>query len=195
MGKLEFEAKKRFQKDYLKKVILATVSAAGLMSLALLAPNAIEALSKLGIIKKPRKSSFNRSIERLRGNGLLVFEKKNNGTFLRITSRGELTLERLCDNPRLIKKPKRWDGKWRMVMYDMKEPRKKLRDRLRTTLIGLGFVKLQNSVWVYPYDCEDLITLIKADSKIGEEVLYVIADTIENDKHLKEMFGLPLTRL
>ena len=195
MGKLEFEAKKRFQKDYLKKVILATVSAAGLMSLALLAPNATEALSKLGIIKKPRKSSFNRSIERLRENGLLVFEKKNNGTFLRITSRGELTLERLCDNPRLIKKPKRWDGKWRMVMYDMKEPRKKLRDRLRTTLIGLGFVKLQNSVWVYPYDCENLITLIKADSKIGEEVLYVIADTIENDKHLKEMFGLPLTRL
>ena len=80
-------------------------------------------------------------------------------------------------------------------MYDMKEPRKKLRDRLRATLIDLGFVKLQNSVWVYPYDCEDLITLIKADSKIGQEVLYVIADTIENDKHLKEMFGLPLTRL
>ena len=48
---------------------MATVSAAGLMSLALLAPNAIEALSKLGIIKKPRKSSFNRSIERLRENG------------------------------------------------------------------------------------------------------------------------------
>ena len=53
----EFEAKEKISRRLSQKVILATVSShAGLMSLALLAPNAIEALSKLGIIKKPRKS-------------------------------------------------------------------------------------------------------------------------------------------
>jgi len=51
-------------------------------------------------------------------------------------------------------------------------------------------MRLQNSVWVYPYDCEDLITLLKADFEIGKEVLYVIADKIENEKVLLKDFGL-----
>ncbi|MEK7614479.1 MAG: CRISPR-associated endonuclease Cas2 [Patescibacteria group bacterium] len=190
MGKLEFEAQKRFRKEHLKKTILASVAAVGVMSIALVAPNALKALRQLGLIKRTRTDSVKRSLDRLLSNGFLVFEKTKKGTFVKITPRGELALDRLCDNPRLIKKPKRWDGKWRMVIYDLKESKKKLRDQLRMTLISFGFVKLQKSIWVYPHDCEDLITLIKADFKIGKEVLYVIADTIENDTHLKRVFRL-----
>ena len=61
---------------------------------------------------------------------------------------------------------------------------------MRRTIESVGFVKLQQSVWVYPYDCEDFITLMKADFKIGKDVLYVIADKIEYDRPLKEMFEL-----
>lgn len=54
----------------------------------------------------------------------------------------------------------------------------------------LGFVRLQDSVWVYPYDCEDLITLLKADLKVGKDVLYVVADRIEYDQPLRTLFDL-----
>ena len=50
--------------------------------------------------------------------------------------------------------------------------------------------RLQDSVWVYPYDCEDIIGLLKTDIGVGKDLLYMIADEIENDRHLRENFGL-----
>ena len=89
-----------------------------------------------------------------------------------------------------IKKPKHWDGKWRIVIYDLKERKRGLRDKLRNTLASFGFIRLQHSVWIYPYDCEDLIMLIKADFKIGKDILYLIVEKVENDIWLKRSFGL-----
>lgn len=54
----------------------------------------------------------------------------------------------------------------------------------------MGFVRLQDSVWVYPYDCEDFINLIKTDFKIGKDLLYIVADKIEGDKSLVKFFKL-----
>ncbi len=54
----------------------------------------------------------------------------------------------------------------------------------------LGFARLQDSVWVYPYDCEDLMALLKADLKIGAAVLYMVVEHIENDKQLQTQFAL-----
>ena len=77
-----------------------------------------------------------------------------------------------------------------MLIFDIREERKILREKVRNTLRCIGFEKLQKSVWVYPYDCEDLITLLKADFKVGKDILYIIADKIENDRWLKKKFGL-----
>ena len=77
-----------------------------------------------------------------------------------------------------------------MVIYDIKEKRRGVRGKLRDTLSTFGFYKLQASTWVYPYECEELIILLKADFKIGTEVLYVIVEKIENDQKLKDHFGL-----
>ncbi len=77
-----------------------------------------------------------------------------------------------------------------MVIYDIKEYKKGIRDKMKRTLSNFGFLRLQNSIWVYPYGCEDLINLLKADFHIGKEVLYVVADKIENDFALRKAFGL-----
>ena len=55
----------------------------------------------------------------------------------------------------------------------------------------IGFVRLQDSVWIFPYDCEDFIMLLKADLKIGKDALYAIVEKLENDKALREHFHLP----
>lgn len=90
----------------------------------------------------------------------------------------------------ILLEPERWDRKWRLLIFDIREKRKSCRDKLRLTLVNLGFIRLQNSVWVYPYDCEEYIALLKADFKIGKELLYIIADEVEGDHVLKRYFGL-----
>ena len=52
MGKIEKEVRKRSRKRNLQKIILGTVAASGLMAFALVLPNALQALAKLGFIKK-----------------------------------------------------------------------------------------------------------------------------------------------
>ncbi|MDP3958228.1 MAG: CRISPR-associated endonuclease Cas2, partial [bacterium] len=191
MGKLEKETKARARRQNIKKIILGTLYGTGLVSLAILAPNAIGTLVKMtGTTTKNDGYRVRRSLSRLLSHGLIRLDKTERGTFVRITSKGKEEIERLYVSETAMKKPARWDGKWRIVVYDLKERRKTTRDRFRRALAAFGFMKLQDSVWAYPHDCEDLITLIKADFKIGKEVLYIIAESIEYDTPLKHAFKL-----
>jgi len=193
MRVLEKETRKKLQRDKLQKIILGTIYSAGLISTGLLAPNMVKIISKLEpefLKKKNSKYSFNRSLANLKSNGLIVYIKNEKGNFARLTPKGEAKLRQIQLQDYKLKKPKRWDGKWRMLIFDIKEERKNTRDKIRRTLIQIGFVRLQDSVWVYPYDCEDFINLLKIDYKIGLDVLYVIADRIEYDKSLLKIFNL-----
>ncbi|MFA6551952.1 MAG: hypothetical protein WCT19_00430 [Candidatus Paceibacterota bacterium] len=187
MGELENEAKKRAKYKNLQKIILQTIETAGVLSVALLAPNALRIFKMFGYeIGKREREGISRSRRKLIETGLVAYE----GRFLRLTAKGEARLRHLELINYKIKIPKKWDKKWRVIIFDVSEKRRFVRDKLRNTLIAIGFVCLQKSVWVYPYDCEDLITLLKADFKIGKDVLYMIVESIENSKSLSEHFGL-----
>ncbi|MEA3485079.1 MAG: CRISPR-associated endonuclease Cas2 [Candidatus Aerophobetes bacterium] len=47
---------------------------------------------------------------------------------------------------------KKWDGVWRMVIFDIKEEKRYRRDRLRKKLLELGLGKWQRSVYITPHD-------------------------------------------
>ena len=177
---------KRRSRSFIKNAVLSSLALAGLLSLALIAPNAVQLLAPF-LKKKGTKAAINNAVHRLSRQGLIIFEKTNRGTFVRLTKKGELYLQTHISQPT---KPKFWDGKWRILIFDIREQRRATRDQLRRSLIGYGFKYLQKSVWVYPYDCEDLIVLLKADFKIGKDVLYIVAEKIENDLWLKKYFNL-----
>jgi len=193
MGELETKLKKEIRKGKIQKITLECIKAAGVLSIALVAPKCLKILNELDKDyrrKQNPKYLVNRSFYRLLDQGLIKLEQTSEGKFVRLTAAGEKTLEQIEKYNYKIKKPKKWDGKWRIILFDIKEKRRGIRDLLRKTLNNLGFVRLQHSAWVYPYDCEDLIILLKADFKMGKEILYVIADKIENDAWLRDDFGL-----
>lgn len=45
---------------------------------------------------------------------------------------------------------RRWDGKWRLVIFDVPQSKASARARLRRSLADRGFGYLQNSVWITP---------------------------------------------
>ncbi|MCI0597502.1 CRISPR-associated endonuclease Cas2 [Candidatus Parcubacteria bacterium] len=186
MGRLEKKSRERANKENLQKALLMSIGAVGVISVALIAPNVLKLLPRTFVNPRPR---IRRSLAGLKHAGLVAFEKTARGTYLRITSAGRLALARLCANTANTKR--RWDRKWRVVMYDVREPKKRLRARVREFLRAYGFMRLQDSVWVYPYDCEDVVTLMKANFRMGREVLYMIVDSIENDGWIRLHFKLP----
>ena len=188
MGSIEEKGQTRARRRNVKRVILNTVATAGLLSLALFAPNVIRAMHKLGIpLGSQDATVIARARKRLVQQGLLVFE----GNHLKLTSRGDRALRWANVERHLEKtKPPCWDQRWRVLIFDIPEYQRAQRGQLRKMLIRIGFICLQRSVWIYPYDCEDVITLVKADMKIGKRVLYMIVDELEYDKSAREAFGL-----
>ena len=183
---------KKQNKIPVKNIILKTIAVAGVVGMAVVAPNVLQALKIFSNDNKKynKKVYINKSITNLINKGLIKFETKNGQKFVRLTLKGKQELAKYELGDLEIKKPKKWDRKWRIVIFDIKEKRRKTRDILRNTLNRLGFIKLQNSVWVFPYDCEELIIMLKSNLFVGKDILYMTVDKLENDKWLKEVFGL-----
>ena len=187
MGQREQESKKRAQRHQIQKIVLETIKAAGILSIAVVAPKVLAAMVKIGLIPHKRQNEIVRkSIDRLYEQDLL----RHTSQGLTLTRKGEEQLKKFESKSFHPPRYPRWDQKWRVLVFDIPERRRRLRDFMRRTLHGNGFIRLQDSVWVYPYDCEDWVNLWKADLKIGKELLYMIVDSIEGDSVLKRQFGI-----
>lgn len=187
MEKLEVESKRRTRKNTLQHAILGAVAVTGVLSVALLAPNALKILGLKNFTKWSRqKEGINRARKRLVEHGLLKYDNH----YLQLTPKGIGKLRQLERHNFNYKKPKKWDGKWRVLIFDIPESQKVLRDKVRLTLQSIGFIKLQNSVWIFPYDCENLIALLKVDFRIGKNLLYLIVESLENDNWIRTRFNL-----
>lgn len=95
-----------------------------------------------------KKSLLSLTLKRLRENGFVDFIDDEELTF-RLTDKGRS--KALWTKMRL--EDEEWDGKWRLVIWDIPEKRKKVRDLLRYQLKQLGFEKIQNSVWASKKNC------------------------------------------
>jgi DNA-binding transcriptional regulator PaaX len=186
MGHLEKQSRKRAGRNALRTIMLKTVAAGEVITVAMMARGVGVGMQKLGLTASSRQNEVvKRSTQRLVKLGFLQWKNQK----LRLTARGERELRRLTLFDQ-INKSRRWDGKWRVLIFDIPEKRRGLRQQLTSLLRTIGFQRLQDSVWVYPYDCEDLMTLLKVDLHVGNDVLYMIADAIENDRSLREMFKI-----
>lgn len=87
-----------------------------------------------------------------------------------------------------IRRPARWDRKWRLVIFDIPERFKSARDTLRQHLKRLGFLELQRSVFVHPFACRDEIDFIVEFYQIRPWVRYATVEAIDVDIHLRQRF-------
>ena len=183
------------KRNLVNKTVLEIIALGGVITLASAAPMVLQALGVAALVyKKPRPQQryYTKTvIKRLIDKKLLEFKKTKSGkSYLSITDRGTKELNKYRIGDLKISKPRRWDEKWRVVAFDIKEYRRGDRDNLRQELINFGFRKLQNSVWIYPYDCEELIGLLKSSYELGRHLLYMTVDHLEYDQKLRQDFNL-----
>ena len=137
------------------------------------------------------QGSFNRSIRRLSKEKLVKKVKMKGGSFkLELTERGkkQASFLQLMGNTIKFKKPKKWDKKWRLVMFDVPEKDRLFRDILRKHLKELQFKKLQHSVFVSPYPFEKPILELVDLYSASKYVRVVTATKLDNEKQLKQAF-------
>jgi len=191
MGVVEAGAKKKRKKRNLQHAVMFAIGTAGLLTVAAVAPNTLQLLDRVGPLARLKYQS-KKVLTRLKQKGAIQFVERDGVRYVRLTKEGNKIFTFEQEKVRLaVTKPRRWDRRYRLVIFDVPEKRKRDRERLRAYMQEAGFLCVQDSVWLYPYDCEDFMALLKAHLHIGKAVLYAVVENIEHDKWIRAHFHLP----
>jgi len=134
------------------------------------------------------KNNFYHAIWQLEKQGYINRYKENKKNLLKLTKIGTKKALRYILNEKQIAKPKNWDKKWRIIIFDIPKDKSTLRDIVRNKLKYWGFHQLQKSVFVYPFDCREEIASLKYLYGLEKYLQYIVAETIEAELDLVNIF-------
>lgn len=178
----------------LTKELLLTLAKVGCFAIAATSPYFLHNFLKAYFKDKNRKVAYRRAerLHELRKKKIVSFKESPNGTVkIELTQDGRRWVRQYNINDLKIKKPLRWDKKWRLIFYDIPHYHKKARDAFREKLKQLGLYQLQKSVWLSAYDCYGEIEFLSMVFNINmENIFYLEVDKLPNDYKLKQWFGL-----
>lgn len=141
--------------------------------------------------KKFERSRFLRDLRRLQSRELIDYKEKTNGNVeIVLTKSGKKKILEYNIDDLKLNKEKKWDGKWRMIMFDIPNSKKKIRDILRQKLKLLEFYPIQKSVFISPYECEKEIDFISSFYNVGNNILLFHTHDFEGEEKLKHYFKL-----
>ncbi len=141
--------------------------------------------------KKYKNRRVADTFSRLKKQGHIEIQRHNNQIYIHLTPKGKALAGWLQIDALQIKRPKRWDHKYRIIMFDIDQLRKSHREAFRGKLKELGFYPLQKSVWIHAFDCKDEVALLKDFFGLTDrEVRYMYVDEIGDDKEARKFFNL-----
>lgn len=113
-------------------------------------------------------------------------EYRESKRVIALTQKGRL--EALFKSTVLKKSTKSWDGKWRMVLFDIPEGARNVRAVLRKYLKAFGFKALQESVYVYPYALHAQALTVLQKSGLIRYIRFARVDKFDADADLQKQF-------
>ena len=184
-----------YRRGELGKEILLIIAAGLAIPAAFLMPNIPIALKPLlrALTKKSglRKSEhFVRSITYLKRRRLISIAAKDELQILTLSENGKKRVLQFDLDKIRLKRPRKWDGYWRLVLFDIPEKHKMGREALRSKLNQLGFFPLQKSCFIYPFDCKSEITFISEIFEVAPYVNFILVKELEGATQLVRYFNL-----
>lgn len=121
-----------------------------------------------------KRSELSRVLKRLRENSLVDFIDDDK-LMVRLTDKGK---EKALLAQMLVK-DKKWDGRWRIVVFDIPEKRRVVRDLFRSKLKAWEFIHLQKSVWASKKNCTKVLRDFIRQVGIKDWVIVFESDNVD----------------
>lgn len=86
--------------------------------------------------------------------------------------------------------PENWDRKWRLVLFDIPETKKKNREALRYHLKKMGFTEFRRSALIFPHPCAGELSALADQLDLRDNIALVTAESISDEFKFKKHFGL-----
>lgn len=142
-------------------------------------------------LKKLKEEQWKNSFYYLKRNGFIEMRYKDNQLYISLTEEGKKFAKKCKLDELKIKKPKKWDEKWHILIFDIEEKNRSKRESLRGKIKELGLYKLQKSTWIHPYDFSAEIAELQEFFRFKEgELMLIVAEKIPNVQFFKNYFKL-----
>lgn len=128
-------------------------------------------------------------LKRLHDQKLVEISEESGVPIVRINDKGRKKLLRYNIDKLTLEK-KQWDGKWRIIIYDIFSAKQQERRVFRRALKNMKFLLLQKSVYLTPYTCHDEIEYVRQVCHIDSEVIILTVKSLENEEAYRQYFGL-----
>lgn len=138
--------------------------------------------------KKFNVPCLRRNLRRLYEGKLVEVIEKNGQEVVKLTQKGHAKYLRYKMED-WSNKGKGWDGKWRLVIYDISKLKKDKQEGFRRTLKQMNLWPLQKSVYLTPYKCQEAVNYLREYFNLGEEVIFLEVSKLENEHLYKQYFG------
>ena len=127
----------------------------------------------------------------LKKRGLLHIQRDGHDLRIALTKEGRKLAGKYQIDDLAIARPKKWDKKWRLIIFDIPATSNIIRDVFRGKLKEFGFCQLQKSIWIYPFECKEEIKLLREFLGVDRKEIQVLElSKMEDDSHLRKVFGL-----
>ena len=179
----------------LSKEVLSMIADGIIIPAAFLTPITPKALRPLlkEVSKRcrvKRSEALTKSLSYLYRKRFISISEKEGQQVLTLSEDGKKRILHFNLDQIVIKRPMKWDGYWRLVLFDIPERKKQAREALRSKLKQLGFHQLQKSCFIHPFDCKSEIEFISELFEVSPYVNFIIAKEIEGTAPLKKFFRL-----
>ncbi len=141
--------------------------------------------------KRFERERFLQDLRRLQEKKLVNFKVLGGGKIqITLAERGRRKKLAYDIDAMQLKKPMYWDGKWRLVMFDVPSKQKRLSEALRRKLRELRFYRMQKSVFLTPYPCANEIDFIGSYFGLRNNILLLTVSHFEGEEKLRHYFGI-----
>lgn len=118
-------------------------------------------------------------------NGLIQKTKLSDNSF-ELTHAGIKVVE----YDALFIKPQKWDGKWRLFMFDVPEPMRNKRVAIGWKVVEMGMLAFQKSVYISPFPCEQELLKAVRFLHLEKHIRLFTAENISDEAHYKRLFKI-----
>lgn len=192
--------KEIFEKKYAPAwAVLTLVGAGAFLAASIVMPNLPLALKPF--LDHKRKNEYEvwkrfnipylkRTIQRLEKQKLVEIDIQDGMQIVKITDNGRRKVLKFALDELEIEKPKIWDGKWRLISFDLPEKLSKIRKILVEYLKVWGFYPVHKSVYLHAYPCLKEIEFLRSYLGLSEYLRIFIVKEIEYDREFRSFFGI-----
>ena len=156
---------------------------------AVAAPNTLQLLQYLEPKNRSQRQKIWSAIKYLERHGDIKVHTAGDSDYVELTRQGKLRLQSDAIWELQLEAPRRWDRKWRMVMFDFPSGAVK-RHEFRAKLEDFGFQMYQRSVFIYPHECREEVFALAKWLELKEYIRYVVATEIHDMRHFVRSFDL-----